>query len=113
MAIQSELLRTMSKTLITNATLVNEGKTFEADLLIEGDRIARIDGEISDADATVVDAKGRLLIPGMIDGQVHFREPGAPRKADMATESRAAIAGGVTSFMDMPAPITSEQKSSP
>ena len=93
----------MTATLITNAKLVNEGRVVEGDLLVEGERIARVGGQIAaPPGATVVDARGRHLMPGMIDDQVHFREPGAPHKADMATESAAAVAGGTTSFMDMP-----------
>jgi len=92
----------MARTLIKNARLVNDGRTVEGDLLIEGERIARVGGEIPAADATVVDGRGLLLAPGMIDDQVHFREPGLTHKADLATESRAAVAGGITSFMDMP-----------
>lgn len=90
-------------TLITNARLVNEGEIFESDLLVRNGRIETIAGQISaPGNATVVDAAGRHLIPGMIDDQVHFREPGMTHKANIHTESRAAIAGGVTSFMDMP-----------
>lgn len=89
-------------TLIKNAQIVNENKIIEGDLLIKNDRIARIDRQISVDDATVVDANGRLLLPGMIDDQVHFREPGLEHKGDLATESRAAAAGGITSFMEMP-----------
>ncbi len=92
----------MTRTLIKNARLVNEGTVSEGDLLVENGRIARVGGEISAADAEVVDAAGQVLMPGMIDDQVHFREPGVTYKADMATESRAAIAGGITSFMEMP-----------
>ena len=92
----------MAKTLITNARLVNDGRTVEGDLLVDGERIARVGGEIAATDAVVVDARGLLLMPGMIDDQVHFREPGLTHKADLATESRAAVAGGITSFMDMP-----------
>lgn len=91
------------KTLITNATLVNEGRRFESDLLIDGERIERIAPSIAaPAGATVIDAKGRLLLPGCIDDQVHFREPGLTHKGDLATESAAAVAGGITSFFDMP-----------
>ncbi|KAA9132095.1 dihydroorotase [Marinihelvus fidelis] len=90
-------------TLITNARLVNEGEIFESDLLIRNGRIETIASQISAPEgATVVDAAGRHLLPGMIDDQVHFREPGMTHKANIHTESRAAIAGGVTSFMDMP-----------
>lgn len=93
----------MAKTLITNALLVNEGTTQEGDVLIDGERISKIATSITaDASMTVVDAHGRILMPGMIDDQVHFREPGAPHKANMASESVAAVAGGTTSFMDMP-----------
>ncbi|HZW59186.1 MAG TPA: dihydroorotase, partial [Woeseiaceae bacterium] len=93
----------MKKLLIKNARLVNEGATREADLLINGDRIEKIAADISaSADVSVLDADGRVLLPGMIDDQVHFREPGLTQKGDMATESAAAVAGGITSFMDMP-----------
>jgi dihydroorotase len=92
----------MAKTLIKNARLVNDGRTVEGDLLIEGERIARVGGVIEAAGAEVIDARGLCLMPGMIDDQVHFREPGLTHKADLATESRAAVAGGITSFMDMP-----------
>jgi dihydroorotase len=90
-------------TLIVNARLVNEGREFEGDLRIADGRIDRIDRSIApSADERVVDAEGRRLLPGMIDDQVHFREPGMEYKADIATESAAAVAGGLTSFMDMP-----------
>ena len=93
----------MTDTLITNAVLVNEGQRFESDLLVRGGRIERIAAHIAaPAGAEVVDARGRLLLPGMIDDQVHFREPGLTQKGDLATESAAAVAGGITSFMDMP-----------
>ena len=93
----------MSQILITNATLVNEGEIFSADLLIKNGRIERISDQISaPADAQVIDAKGLHLLPGFIDDQVHFRDPGAPHKGSIRSESRAAVAGGVTSFMDMP-----------
>lgn len=93
----------MTKLLISNARLINEGEIREVDVLVDGQRIARIDGRIEAAAGTdVIDARGRYLMPGMIDDQVHFREPGLTAKADMATESAAAAAGGVTSFMDMP-----------
>ncbi|RNF86416.1 dihydroorotase [Montanilutibacter psychrotolerans] len=93
----------MSSTLIVNARLVNEGREFDGDLRIHGGRIAEIGSGLSARDReTVVDANGRRLLPGMIDDQVHFREPGMEYKADIATESAAAVAGGLTSFMDMP-----------
>jgi dihydroorotase len=93
----------MSKLLISNARLVNEGEIRDADVLVDGDRIERVDEQIAAPDgATVIDAGGKFLLPGMIDDQVHFREPGLTRKGDLATESAAAAAGGITSFMDMP-----------
>lgn len=93
----------MTDTLIVNARLVNEGREFDGDLRISGDRIAAIGSGLSARpNETVVDAAGRRLLPGMIDDQVHFREPGMEHKADIATESAAAVAGGLTSFMDMP-----------
>ena len=93
----------MSKLLITNAQLVNEGETRDADVFIVGERIEKIgSGLTADGDTTVIDAFGKFLMPGMIDDQVHFREPGLTHKGDLATESAAAVAGGITSFMDMP-----------
>ena len=93
----------MSETLIVNARLVNEGREFDGDLRIAHGRIAEIGQGLSASDgAIVIDAAGRRLLPGMIDDQVHFREPGLEYKADMASESAAAVAGGLTSFMDMP-----------
>jgi dihydroorotase len=91
--------------LIKNATLVDEGQTFVASVFVSDGKIAKIvrEGENFDAgSAQVVEAQGKYLIPGIIDEHVHFREPGMTHKADMYTESRAAVAGGVTSFMDMP-----------
>lgn len=93
----------MSETLIVNARLVNEGREFDGDLRIADGRIAAIgSGLAAGARDTVIDAAGRRLLPGMIDDQVHFREPGLEYKADMASESAAAVAGGLTTFMDMP-----------
>jgi dihydroorotase len=92
----------MRPLLIANANLVNEGQVTEADVLIRDGRIEAIGHNLNAADAEVLDAGGRYLLPGMIDDQVHFREPGLTHKADMATESRAAVAGGITSYMDMP-----------
>jgi dihydroorotase len=92
-----------SGTVIVNARLVNEGREFEGDLRFENGRITRIAAEIRPlADDKVIEAGGRWLLPGMIDDQVHFREPGMPHKGDIATESAAAVAGGLTTFMDMP-----------
>jgi len=93
----------MSKLLIVNARLINEGEIRAADVLVEGERIKKVAASIDAGDRVeVIDAKGRFLMPGMIDDQVHFREPGLTAKGDLATESAAAIAGGITSFMDMP-----------
>lgn len=90
-------------TIIRNATLVNEGKMFNADVLLKSERIERIDSSFDVKYKTEeVNGEGKYLIPGIIDGQVHFREPGLTHKADFASESRAAVAGGVTSFIDMP-----------
>ena len=93
----------MNDWLITNAHMVNEGRRFEGDLRIRNGRIERIDGQISaQPNERVFDAAGRWLLPGMIDDQVHFREPGLEHKANIETESRACVAGGITSFMEMP-----------
>jgi dihydroorotase len=95
----------MSSILIRNATIVNEGRTFRSDLLIKDELISVIGSpdQINIPDGTtIIDATGLLLIPGVIDDQVHFREPGLTHKGDLYSESRSAIAGGVTSFMDMP-----------
>lgn len=93
----------MKELLIKNARLVNEGRVEEGDLLVRGDRIGKVASSIAATDGTeVLDARGRYLLPGMIDDQVHFREPGMTEKGDLATESAAAVAGGITSFMDMP-----------
>ncbi|WP_375325618.1 dihydroorotase [Flagellimonas sp. GZD32] len=92
----------MSKILLKNAKVVNENRIFESDILLEDEVIARIDGDISDATAKVIDLNGDLLLPGVIDDQVHFREPGLTHKGTIATESRAALAGGITTFMEQP-----------
>ncbi len=92
----------MGTKLIKNAKLVNENQIIETDILIEGERIARIDVDISSSNAEVYEMKGSFVIPGIIDDQVHFREPGLTHKADLASESRAALAGGITSFMEQP-----------
>jgi dihydroorotase len=93
----------LSALLITNARLVNEGRSIDADVLVRGERIERVASGIpAPAGAEVLDAAGRWLLPGLIDDQVHFREPGLTHKGDIASESAAAVAGGVTSFMDMP-----------
>ena len=95
---------------IKNATLVNEGKTFVASVFVSDGKIAKIvcDNQVPEpvegpvSSVQVIDGTGKYLIPGIIDEHVHFREPGLTHKADIYTESRAAVAGGVTSFMDMP-----------
>jgi len=93
----------LGKLLISNARLVNEGIVRDADVLVDGEKIARIDSGLSlPAGAEHIDAAGKFLLPGMIDDQVHFREPGMTHKGDLASESAAAAAGGITSFMDMP-----------
>lgn len=89
--------------LIVNATIVNEGKKIEGDVRIAGDRITKIAGEIEASEnERIIDASGKYLIPGIIDDQVHFREPGLTHKAEIYTEAKAAVAGGITSFMEMP-----------
>lgn len=95
----------MSNILIKNATIINEGRTFRSDLLIKGeiiDSIGLVEELNVPADSKIIDATGLLLLPGIIDDQVHFREPGLTHKGDIHSESRAAVSGGVTSFMDMP-----------
>ena len=90
--------------LLKNARMINEGQITEGDLLIKGDRIEQIDTHISprNGNVRVVDLEGRYLMPGIIDDQVHFREPGLTHKGDITSESRAAIAGGITSYMEQP-----------
>lgn len=88
--------------LITNARIVNEGRELEGDVLVRNGRIEKIAPSITNASGAVFDAGGKLLLPGMIDDQVHFREPGLTHKGDLATESAAAVAGGITSFFEMP-----------
>jgi len=92
----------MNSTLIKNARVVNEGKVFESDVLLCESRIEKIASAITaNSGDSIVDAKGSFLLPGAIDDQVHFREPGLTLKATIYSESRAAVAGGVTSFMEM------------
>ena len=89
--------------LIKDATIVNENKIFQSDVLIKDGRIEKIAPAISiKYTAAEIDATGLYLLPGIIDDQVHFREPGLTHKATIYTESKAAVAGGVTSFMEMP-----------
>ena len=93
----------MSSILIKNAKIVNEGQIFQGDLLIENQLIVAIQPLILPKENThIIDAKGNFLIPGAIDDQVHFREPGLTHKGDIASESRAAVAGGITSFIEQP-----------
>ncbi|MEO9482923.1 MAG: dihydroorotase [Ekhidna sp.] len=89
--------------LIKEVSVVNEGKVFVSDVLIKGDRIEKIGSDLSiDSNHEVIDGSGLHLFPGIIDDQVHFREPGLTHKGNIFTESRAAVAGGVTSYMEMP-----------
>jgi len=96
------------KKLIKNAFIVNEGKIFKGDVYIDGERIKKVSEVFSDEelipndDLQIIDTEGLYLFPGVIDDQVHFRDPGLTYKADLYTESKAAVAGGITSFMDMP-----------
>ena len=94
----------MNTVLIKNAKIVNEGIIFEGDVLIEGEFITEVAESISakSANCKIIDAQGNYLIPGAIDDQVHFREPGLTHKGDIESESRAAIAGGITSFIEQP-----------
>ena len=94
----------MNKILIKNCRIINEGEIFESDILIENLKIKKISSSIS-ADrpnTNIIDAKGNYIIPGLIDDQVHFREPGLTHKGNIFSESRAAVAGGITSFFEMP-----------
>lgn len=92
----------MSSYLIKNASIINEGKIGSSDVLIMNERIERIDSSITSHTAKIIDADGLYLLPGMIDDQVHFRQPGLTHKATISSESKAAVAGGITSYMDMP-----------
>ena len=96
-------MRLVNRLLLKHALLINEGAITECDVLVEGDRIEKVAPSILVPErCNVIDVDGRYLMPGMVDDQVHFREPGMPAKGDLATESAAAAAGGITSFMDMP-----------
>src|SRR6476661_10139216 len=94
----------MGSVLIKNAKIVNEGVIFEGDVLIEGEYIVEIADQISvkSSSTKIIDAEGNYLIPGAIDDQVHFREPGLTHKGDIASESAAAVAGGITSYIEQP-----------
>jgi len=95
-------LKVKMRTLIKNVKIVNEGKIFEGDILIENDIISKIDTNISEQADETIDGFGKYLLPGVIDDQVHFREPGLTHKGDIESESRAAVAGGTTSFIEQP-----------
>ena len=92
----------MKKLLLKNCNIVNEGNIIQKDILIKNERIEKIAAGISDENAEVMDVDGKYVIPGIIDDQVHFRDPGLTHKANIYSESKAAVAGGVTSFMEMP-----------
>ena len=92
----------MSKIILKDALIFNRGETIEGDLLIDGERIVKIGGILDEPEAKIINCAGKWVIPGIIDDQVHFREPGLTHKADIASESKAAAFGGVTSFMEMP-----------
>tara|TARA_R110002073_G_scaffold123234_2_gene266852 strand:- start:34302 stop:35636 length:1335 start_codon:yes stop_codon:yes gene_type:complete len=92
----------MNSYLLKNARIVNEGTTLNGDVLIENGIIKEVSSSISNNSIKNIDAQGKYLIPGLIDDQVHFREPGLTHKANIATESKAAIAGGITTFIEMP-----------
>jgi dihydroorotase len=92
----------MKKTLIKNATIVNENEIFVSDVLIEGSYISKIERDITEPNAIIINAEGLVLMPGAIDDQVHFREPGLTHKGEIYTEAKAAVAGGVTTYMEMP-----------
>ena len=92
----------MGKILIKNAKIVNENSIFESDVLLQDDIIMKIEANISDDTAKIIDIEGKYLLPGVIDDQVHFREPGLTHKGDISSESRAAVAGGITTYMEQP-----------
>ena len=92
----------MAKILFKEGIIVNRGKSSVGDVLVDKGRIVRIGTQIQSAGAKEIPLNGKILMPGIIDDQVHFREPGLTHKAEIATEARAAVAGGVTTFMEMP-----------
>ena len=94
----------MKTTLIKNCNIINEGEVFESDILIEDSIISKIANSISpnNSNTKIIDAEGNYVMPGLIDDQVHFREPGLTHKGNIFSESRAAVAGGITSFFEMP-----------
>jgi dihydroorotase len=87
---------------LKNCTIVNENQIFESDIGIKGERIEKIASSIGEESKEILDLSGKIVIPGVIDDQVHFREPGLTHKGEIATESRAALAGGITSYFEMP-----------
>jgi dihydroorotase len=97
-------MESKNRILIKNARIVNEGKIYEGDVFINGKYIAEIAPSISlkTSDCKIIDIEGNFLLPGVIDDQVHFREPGLTHKGDIASESRAAVAGGITSYIEQP-----------
>lgn len=92
----------METFILKNGQIVNEGKIFSGDILIKNGRIEKIAGSIDEANAKEIDCTGKHILPGIVDDQVHFREPGLTHKSDLYTEPRSAVAGGVTSYMEMP-----------
>ena len=90
------------KKLLKNAQIINEGSLVAADVIIQGDRIVKVAKSINDDEAEIIDLSGKFLMPGVIDDQVHFREPGLTHKGSIYSEAKAAVAGGITSFMEMP-----------
>jgi dihydroorotase len=100
--LENEKNEVMSSYLLKNGTVVNEGSSKEYDVLIRKNRIEKIGKNLSDDSATIIDLAGKYIMPGCIDDQVHFREPGLTHKGNIYSESRAAVAGGITSFMEMP-----------
>ena len=92
----------MSSLLLKNGIVVTDGVSRPLDVLVKDSRIEKLDVNIDDPNAQIIDLNGKLVLPGCIDDQVHFREPGLTHKANIFSESRAAVAGGITSFMEMP-----------
>ena len=94
----------MKRTLIKNCNIINDSEIFESDILIEDSIITKISNSISPnyPNTKIIDAEGNYVIPGLIDDQVHFREPGLTHKGDIASESKSGLAGGVTSYFEMP-----------
>ena len=94
----------MNQILIKNARIINEGKIISSDIFIENEMIKEVSKSISlkSSSVQIIDAENNFVMPGIIDDQVHFREPGLTHKADIKSESKAAVAGGITSFIEMP-----------